>query len=102
MKQSGVKFEINQINAVDVNNILDRESELVEMMNKLIIEKSLDVFAVIITDIVNCDSVILTLGNKVDIINKAFNVTLTDNKALLKGVVSRKKQVVPAIEKALN
>lgn len=102
MKQIGVKFEINQINAVDVNNILNREEELEEMMNKIIVDKNLDVFAVIITDIVNCDSVVLALGNKVDIINKAFNVVLVDNKAVLKGVVSRKKQVVPAIEKVIN
>ena len=98
----GLKIEINQINAVDVNNILDRQEELTEVINKTIEEKSLDLFLVIVTDIVECDSYMIAIGNRLDIAEKAFDVKLEDNKAFLKGVVSRKKQVVPNIEKALG
>ena len=102
MKQIGLKIEINQINAVDVNNILNREEELLEAINKTIKEKSLDLFLVIITDIVECNSNMIAIGNRIDVAEKAFNVTLVENKAFLPGVVSRKKQVVPNIEKALS
>ena len=102
MKHIGLKIEINQINAVDVNNILDREEELTKVINKTIDEKSLDLFLVIVTDIVNCDSHMIAIGNRIDIVEKAFNVTLKDNKIFLKNVVSRKKQIAPNIEKALG
>ena len=102
MKHIGLKIEVNQINAVDANNILDREKELIEVINKTIEEKSLDLFLVIITDIINCNSEMIAMGSRVDIAKKAFNVELVDNKAFLKDVVSRKKQVIPAIEKALG
>ncbi|MCF0226271.1 MAG: manganese-dependent inorganic pyrophosphatase, partial [Methanobrevibacter sp.] len=35
------------------------------------------------------------LGDSADLVEKAYGVTLDDNTALLEGVVSRKKQVVP-------
>ncbi len=94
-------MEINQINAVDLNNILSRQAELEEMMNKIISDKSLDLFLVIITDIVNCNSEMIAIGSKTDIAEKAFNVVLENNRALLPGVVSRKKQVVPALQKVM-
>ena len=53
----------------------------------------------LITDILENNSEILVVGEKADIVEKAFNVKLEDDKAFLKGVVSRKKQVVPVIEK---
>ena len=52
-----------------------------------------------ITDILENNSQIIVLGEKLDIAEKAFNVKLEDNMAFLPGVVSRKKQVVPVIDK---
>ena len=41
------------------------------------------------------------LYTTIDGIEKAFNVKLENNTAFLKGVVSRKKQVVPNIDNAI-
>ena len=49
----------------------------------------------LITDIVNSNTQTIALGNSANIVEKAYNVKLQDNTALLEGVVSRKKQVVP-------
>ena len=47
------------------------------------------------------NSQLIATGKNLNIIEKAFNVTLENNMAFLPGVVSRKKQVVPEIEKNL-
>lgn len=96
----GLKVEIAQINAVDLNNILSRQAEIEVSMNNMINDKKLDLFLVAVTDIINCNSEIIVLGNKVDVIEKAFNVKLNNNRAFLEGVVSRKKQLAPQIMEA--
>ncbi|MNC78958.1 Manganese-dependent inorganic pyrophosphatase [compost metagenome] len=54
------------------------------------------------TDILNNDSVGLALGKDTSIVEKAYNVTLEGNTALLKGVVSRKAQIVPVLTDTFN
>ena len=65
---------------------------------KVIMEKDgLDLFVLLITDIVNSNSQVIVLGEDQTIIERAYGVKLEDNTALLEGVVSRKKQVVPVL-----
>ena len=71
------------------------KADLEEGMNKIINERGLDIFMLLITDIINSDTQTIALGSRADIVEKAYGVKLEDNTALLKGVVSRKKQVVP-------
>ncbi|MDQ6421240.1 manganese-dependent inorganic pyrophosphatase [Paenibacillus sp. LHD-117] len=96
------KVEIAQVNAVDTNDVLNRQAELEEALNGIIAAKGLDLFLLVVTDILNNDSIGLALGSKAGSVEKAFNVTLSDNKALLKGVVSRKSQIVPPLTETLS
>jgi manganese-dependent inorganic pyrophosphatase len=96
------KAEIAQVNAVDVNDVLSQQAEIESALNAIIAEKNLDLFLFVVTDILNNDSVGLALGRKADAVEKAYNVTLVDNKALLKGVVSRKSQIVPVLTDIFN
>lgn len=91
------KVEIAQVNTVDVNDVLSQQSELEAAINKVIADKGLDLFLFVVTDILNNDSVGLALGQRQDVVEKAYNVSLNNNTALLKGVVSRKSQVVPVL-----
>ena len=100
MTVTGLNIEISQINAIDLNNILDRQIEIEESMNKVIILKNLDAYLVSVTDIINCNSEIIALGSRIDVVEKAFNVKLQNNRAFLAGVVSRKKQIAPKIMEA--
>lgn len=95
------KVEIAQVNTVDVNEVLERQADLEAALNNKISEKNLDLFVLVITDILTNDSAALALGNKAAAVEEAFNVTLNNNTATLKGVVSRKKQVVPVLTDAL-
>ncbi|AIM14976.1 manganese-dependent inorganic pyrophosphatase [Neobacillus sp.] len=99
---AGNKVEIAQVNAVDTDEILSRKEELEAAINEKIAEKNLDLFLLVVTDILNNDSIGLALGSKAAAVEKAYNVTLTDNTALLKGVVSRKKQIVPVLTEAFT
>ena len=70
---------------------------LIDSYNFEIEEFDLDLNLLLITDIVNSNSQAIVLGNKANITEKAYGVTLVNNTALLKGVVSRKKQVIPVL-----
>ncbi len=96
------KVEIAQVNAVDTNDVISRQAELEAALNDVIAAKGLDLFLLVVTDILNNDSVALALGNKAGAVEKAYNVTLSDKKALLKGVVSRKSQIVPVLTETLS
>lgn len=91
------KVEIAQVNAVDTNDVLSRQAELEQAINKIVSEKGLDLFLFVVTDILTNDSVGLAIGKEAGAVEKAYNVTLENNTAILKGVVSRKKQIVPVL-----
>lgn len=93
---------IAQINVVDVDEVLARKAELTEAMEKEIEAEGYDLFVLVITNILESDSTVIALGADASVVEKAFDVSLDEDTALLEGVVSRKKQVVPNITKALG
>ena len=94
-----IKYTVAQVNTVNIEDILKREEQIKDAINKSISENKLDLFILAITDILNSNSEIIALGNKADIIKAAFGKELENDKAFLEGVVSRKKQLIPNIEK---
>ncbi|MBU5468659.1 manganese-dependent inorganic pyrophosphatase [Virgibacillus sp. MSJ-26] len=93
----GRNVEIAQVNAVDIKKVYESQDELEEEINNLIKTKDLSLFLLVVTDIINNDSEVLALGDDKSKVEKAFNINLDNNRALLKGVVSRKKQIVTAL-----
>lgn len=93
---------IAQINVVDVDEVLERKSELTEAIQKEIDEEGYDLFVLVITNILESNSTVIALGESAGVVEQAFDVSLDEDTALLEGVVSRKKQVVPNITKALG
>lgn len=99
LDKDGTKFVIAQVNTVSIEDVLKRQNELENAMNKAIAEKGLSLFVLAITDILNSNSEIIALGSKTDSVEKAFDKKLQNNRAFLEGVVSRKKQLLPFIDK---
>ncbi|EAD2371091.1 manganese-dependent inorganic pyrophosphatase [Listeria monocytogenes] len=91
------KVEIAQINVVDVNDVLSRRAEVEALMKQNIVDKGLDLYLFVITNILTNDSVGIAIGSKTAVVEEAYGVTFVENQAPLKGVVSRKKQVVPIL-----
>ena len=90
-----VKSIVNQVNTASIPEVMKMQKELEEGMQKIIEKENLDLFMLVITDIVNSNSQVIALGKNASLVEKAYGVKLENNTALLKGVVSRKKQIVP-------
>lgn len=99
LDKNGEKFVIAQVNTVSIEDVLKRQEKLELVINSEIESKGLSLFVFAITDILNSNSEIIALGSKADVVEKAFNKKLENNRAFLGGVVSRKKQLLPLIDK---
>ena len=99
LDKNGTKFVIAQVNTVSIQDVLKRQEELETAMKNEIAKNNLNIFVLAITDILNSNSEIIALGDKVEIVEKGFNTKLENNRAFLEGVVSRKKQLLPNIDK---
>ena len=97
IEKEDVKYIIAQVNTVSIPDVLKRKAKIEEEMNKEILAKGLSLFVFVITDIVNSNSEAIVLGDRVDAISKTYEIK--DNIAVMPGVVSRKKQILPLVEK---
>ena len=97
IEKEDVKYIIAQVNTVSIPDVLKRKAKIEQEINKEILAKGLSLFVFVITDIVNSNSEAIVLGDRVDAISKTYEVN--DNIAVMPGVVSRKKQVLPLVEK---
>lgn len=98
----GKNIRIGQVNTVDVDELMARQEALEAAMKTENAENGFDLFLLVVTNILTSDSTALVVGEPREKIEEAFNVTLENNKAVLNGVVSRKKQVVPPLTNAFN
>lgn len=96
-EKDGIKFVISQVNSADVDSVLEKQKELETAIENEILLNNLDCYVFMVTDILNASSKAIVLGNRRDVFEKAYNTKLFNNTAILDGVVSRKKQVLPKI-----
>jgi len=96
------KIGIGQVNTMDKEKISEIKENLLEFMKKLCEDSGYNLLMLLVTDILNQASEILFVGEEKELIVKAFNVNIGENSVYLPGVVSRKKQVIPAISAAVD
>ena len=94
---NGIKYIIAQVNTISIDDVLKRKEKIEDEMERVIAEKGLGLFMFVITDIINSNSKSIVLGNRKDIVAKTYEIK--ENIAVMPGVVSRKKQILPIIEK---
>jgi len=95
---NGNKVKVAQVNTVDIEDVLKNQAEIENAINDTIANENLDLFVFAITDIVNSNSEAIALGKRTDIVEKAYNIKLENNRTFLPGVVSRKKQMLPVMK----
>lgn len=93
----GKNVIVNQVNTASIPDVMEMKEKLEAGMNEIIEKENLDLFLLLITDIVNSNSQAIVLGKESALIEKSYGVKLENNTALLKGIVSRKKQVIPVL-----
>ena len=96
-----VKSVVAQVNAVDVNDVLNRKEELVSLLSSNVEANGLNLFFFVVTDILNNDSIAVVVGDAAEGAAKAFGKELVNDLVDLPGVVSRKKQIVPVLTEGL-
>src|SRR5699024_9962145 len=94
------KVEIAQVNAVDIENVLEKQTEITTVIEKTISDKDLDLFVFVVTDILNNNSEVLALGKYQTKVERRFDVKLNSKRVFREGVVSRKKQIVTSVSAA--
>ena len=88
---------VAQVNSMDIEGFLPYKKDMLDYMNKFAEDNNLEFTLLLLTDIINANSEIFVGGPRPELVEKACNVQLTDRQGTLEGVISRKKQVVPAI-----
>ena len=101
-KMGSFRVKIAQINVIDFADVMNRQQELEPKLLEVITNEKLDLFLYVVTDILNSNSTIIALGESKSAVEEAFKVSLDHNSAMLNGVVSRKKQIVPVLTAALE
>jgi manganese-dependent inorganic pyrophosphatase len=95
------KFAISQIKTMDIHCIDNIEEEILDYMNELAVEKQYHLVMFVITDIIKEGSLVLIVGESRDLIERAFNVNIENDRVYLPKVVSRKKQIIPVFSEIL-
>ena len=98
-EKDGKKFVIAQVNTVSIPDVLKRKENIERAIEKEIENNDLQLFIFAITDILNSNTQIIALGKEAQVAEKGFEKALEDNMMFLEGVVSRKKQILPVIDK---
>lgn len=98
----GSKIGVAQVNTVNEAELLERKEKLLAEINNIINKEGLKFFIFAITNILSNDSTGIVAGDGNTVIEKAFNEKIDNNLIALKGVVSRKKQIIPPLTKAIQ
>lgn len=98
---SGSKVGIGQLELVDIALLEDRIPELVEELGRMKAEGR-HTAMLLLTDIMKEGSVLLMASEDPAKVAGAWGKTLGEGNLWLEGVMSRKKQVVPFLEKAFK
>lgn len=99
------EFGVGQLNAMSHEELQEVKEKLLPYIQKVQVERKLDMIYVMLTNILEESSELIFVGdNAKDIAEQAFHGHVIEQKDsfLLKGVVSRKKQLIPALMMALQ
>jgi manganese-dependent inorganic pyrophosphatase len=99
----GKTVRIGQVNVVDLEEIYARQADIEASLKAESEKNGYDLFLLVATDILNSNSTGLAFGEGKDKLEAAFGGKFdADGRLALPGVVSRKKQVVPPLQKAFE
>ncbi len=94
---------IGQITSMSEEELENIKKRLMPYMKKVFAEHDTDMMFFMLTDILGEKTELLCYGKNADeLLEEAFHQSVSDNCAVLPGIVSRKKQMVPALMAAIN
>ncbi len=90
-------FAVSQVFTLDIDSILARKEEYIDYINELAKNKEYRLVLLVVTDIIRNGSYLFYTDGSSEIISDGFDIIDMKQGTYVDGVVSRKKQVVPAI-----
>lgn len=93
---------VGQVETVDLNDFKSLENDLLKSLDEIKKEENYHSTILFITDILKEGSLFLVASNNIENLNQAFLVKFENNKKYISGILSRKKQVAPVLEKIFN
>jgi manganese-dependent inorganic pyrophosphatase len=99
--EDGFKVSISQVEERGLHGFAARRQELEAALRRLVAEQRYDLAVLAVTDIVGHHSMVLALGQEVILAKMPFE-RMDENLFDAPGVVSRKKQLFPAVSDALH
>ena len=92
------EFGVAQLSAMSKEELETVREKLKDYIHSVLKDRKLDMVFVMLTDILEESTILLSAGEDADeIISRAFAAIREEDGYLLKGVVSRKKQLIPAL-----
>ena len=102
-ESNGVKFGVGQISSMNSGELKNIESMLKKYVNEKFDNMGVDIILFMLTNILSESSNVIYFGSKAEqTVKRAFEKETENGSIYLEGVVSRKKQFVPAVMTALQ
>lgn len=92
-----ISFAISQVFTLDIDSVFEHKNDYVTYINQLAQNRGFRLVLLVITDILRNGSYLLYTNHSQEIMEDAFNLVDIEQGQYIDGVVSRKKQIVPAI-----
>ena len=94
---------IGQINSMSAEELSEIKEKILPELGKVAADDGLDMLFFMLTNIIDEASEVVFAGSKAQhTINSAFGINVTGDSAILPGVVSRKKQLLPSIVETIQ
>ncbi len=95
----GTRLRVSVLETTSPETVLARKAALIAAMGPVAAQDGVDQVLLFVVDILNGQSVLLVPNEMVKTLaEKSFGVTVTGDSAVLPGVVSRKKQIIPNLK----
>jgi len=95
----GMKLWVAQVETIDLRRIYGRVAGFRKAMRALRREKGYEAVFLALTDIEKCETAMLVDAKDADLVQKLWQVPVTEHGQDLRGVTSRKKQIVPVLQR---
>ena len=96
------KIGIGQMTVIDYKKVLKDQNKYVEVLEKISKEHDYDIIAFCITDVINSNTYLLYNLKAKTVFETIFDADPIYEGYMLKGVVSRKKQIIPLLMEELK
>lgn len=96
------KIGIGQMTVIDYEKVLNDKDKYISVLEKISKEHDYDILAFCITDVINSNTYLLYNEKAKTVFETIFNANPIYEGFMLKGVVSRKKQIIPLLMEELK